>query len=213
MRLMTAPLVISLMLVSLISPSNRTLRAQDTLVTDASGEVSRPYPCWSGTMEFFGSYPYFMHDGYAFDANPFQVVQYREGNTAMIMVSSKGWRLVDMTRRKIWTDTRIYVQCRVISYPWGYNRTYAIVLHEYGMMEDCDDGPNRNPYDTGFDPYYETGDPDSGECGIGGTGSPEPPPNLPPGTICNNEWMAIDVSEDGGVTWRTIWEGIVKVCR
>lgn len=190
--------------------THQSLLAQGTISTDPSDGVSRPYPCWTGEMEFYSQGPYFEHEGYLFEANPFVVVQYREGNTAMIMVSSKGWRLIDAGGRKIWTDPRIYVQCRVVSYPWGYNQRYAVVIREMGMMEDCARGPNTNPMDPGFDPYYETGD--EGSCSVGsGSGGSGPPP--PSGTICNTEWMAIDISYDGGVTWTTVWEGLVKVCR
>jgi hypothetical protein len=96
-----------------------------------------PYVCWSTIMEFYSpqAYPYFERSGYFFDANPFRLYRWLEGNTAGMFRSVVGTDIVDVTGQYVWRDSRIKVNCYVRRYWWGYNQPYAVVSAEFGPVE------------------------------------------------------------------------------
>jgi hypothetical protein len=187
--------------------------------------IVRPTLCWTSVMEFYDprAYPYFSVDGYFFDANPFQLTRWMENNYAMIMRSTKGWSLVDVTGRYRWTDARIYVNCYVREYMFGLiTQPYATVTFEFGVVEPISTACNSEPRDPSGGVYitsvgsaeYDPYDPDqivSSDCetgggdGGGGTGGG--------GLNCWDEYMVIEISYDDGQSWQVWWEGWGRVCQ
>lgn len=71
---------------------------------------------------------------------------------------------------------------------------------------------------AGDDPYSDSESPINGgpTCSGGATGdggdTGQPPPAPPDGTTCTKEYLVIEVSNDGGQTWETWWQGEGFVC-
>jgi hypothetical protein len=190
-------------------------------------------------MEFYSpsAFPYYEVDGYYFDANPFTATRMLEGNTAMIMRSSRGRTLTDASGQKVWTDARVYVRCFVVRYMYGLiSQPYAMVVREFGTVQDkayaCSSGGGYTgtELDANYDPYasssYVTydetadysynaaylGDVDcsgSGSTGGSGGGSESSGPG---GSTCRSEWIVVEVSYDNGLTWTVLYEGYARVC-
>jgi hypothetical protein len=142
---------------------------------DGEEYVDEPTVCWTSTMYFHDprAYPYFEHDGYFFDANPFILTRWLEGNTAGIFRPQKGRYISDVTGKYVWSDAHIRVNCRVRRYWWGYNQPYAVVTAQLGSVSrlSCNENDSRVRY-AEYDPYAD----DGGNCssdgsGGGGTGS------------------------------------------
>jgi hypothetical protein len=186
--------------------------------------VIRPAVCWTTVMEFYdrGAFPYYSVDGYFFDANPFQTTRMLDGNRSMIMRSSKGRWLTDVTGRYRWTDARIRVDCFIREYFGGLvQQPYATAAYELGVVEPVStacgpvpEDPWGGEYITDIgDPQYDPYDPDqvstADDCssGSGDTGSGENG-----GWNCWYEYMVIEISYDGGKTWHLWWEGWGRVC-
>lgn len=177
--------------------------------------VDEPYVCWTTVMEFYDSqaYPYFSRDGYYFDANPFRLTRWMDGNTGGIFHSTKGVNLVDVTGRYIWMDARIRVNCYVRRYLFGaYNVPYALVTMELGQVVlksiacngeggDPNTGVllNVNPASPAYDPY-DSGGTTSGDCPGGGGG----------GAGGGFEYICVDVWVSGE-GWQEVWCGWVPV--
>ncbi|HEX8245007.1 MAG TPA: hypothetical protein VF541_15970, partial [Longimicrobium sp.] len=62
--------------------------------------------------------------------------------------------------------------------------------------------------DPGYDPYG-TFDPSGGACGT--PSSPSPGSNGG-GLVCHTEYIYIEISYDGGLTWEGWWQGYATVC-
>lgn len=185
--------------------------------------IVRRTPCWETVLEFYDprAFPYYSVDGYFFDANPFQITRWMDGNTGMIMRSTRGTWLIDMSGRYRWTDARIKVDCYVREYLWGLiSQPYAVVAYELGTVEPvstaCDSEPGDpwgGEYITAVgSPEYDPYDPDqvvASDCESGGDGGAG---GLPGGLNCWAEYMVIEISYDGGKTWHVWWEGWGTVC-
>lgn len=188
--------------------------------------VIRRAPCWTTTMEFYDrqAFPYYSVQGYFFDANPFQTTRMMDGNTSMIMRSMKGYSLLDVTGGYRWTDARIRVDCYVRELLFGLmSQYYATVRYELGRVEPVSTACESVPEDpwggdggeyiteigsAAYDPY----DPEqtlasdcSGESAGASGGENE-------GMTCWQEYMVIEISYDGGITWQEFWSGWGTVC-
>jgi hypothetical protein len=132
---------------SLIAGTQLIAQTQDTTQTwlDPSTNYQtpgaeytvEPYVCWTTIMEFYDpqAHPYYNYQGYFFDANPFRLYRWLEGNTAGMFRSTKGYDLVDVTGLYVWKDNRVKVNCYIRRYWWGYNQPYAVVSAEFGPLE------------------------------------------------------------------------------
>lgn len=204
----------------LVLLTQRTAIAQDEIAYTSEGTGSvRPIPCWTTTMEFYDpvAFPYFEVEGYYFDANPFTTKRW-VGLDEMVMMSTRGSSLVDMSDRKVWTPTNILVNCFEISFFAGlYTQRFAKVSAIYGTVQDkalgCTSGSGGSDpfaldpiYDTSYDPYA-TSDSYSDCPNPDTNGGPQPGVSS-----CHSEWIAIDISRDGGLTWAPLWEGEALIC-
>lgn len=210
-----------LFLVSMLSVAtvHDRLSAQEEYRSDEY--VVRRIPCWTTVMEFYDrrAFPYYSVDGYFFDANPFQTTRMMDGNTSMIMRSAKGYSLIDVTGAYRWTDARIRVDCFardyiVLSVP------YAIVRYELGSVERVSTACASDPEDPwggehlteiaseAYDPF----DPDQALPADCGGGSEEGASGTGDGMNCWQEYIVIEISYDGGLTWQEFWAGWGTVC-
>jgi hypothetical protein len=207
--------------VLLTGTAPRFLSAQDEYRTP--DYVVRRIPCWTTNMVFYDpvGFPYYSVDGYFFDANPFQTTRFMDGNTSMIMRSSNGYSLMDVSGRYRWTDARIRVNCYARDYLYGLiTQPYAVVVHEFGTVEPfstaCKSDPDERDagqYITSIDSEeYNPYDPDQQilvDCEDGDFGGN-------PGSVgnmtCWQEHMVIEISYDGGVSWNEFWSGWATVC-
>jgi hypothetical protein len=89
-------------------------------------------------MEFYDpqAFPYFGVEGYFFDANPFINKRFVQRDE-MLMRSSRGSALTDMSGRKVWSPATILVNCFEISFFGGlYTQLFAKVSQIYGTVTD-----------------------------------------------------------------------------
>jgi hypothetical protein len=56
-----------------------------------------------------------------------------------------------------------------------------------------------DPYDPDYSPYSSSGN-CNGSSGTGGS------------LVCHQEWIVIEMSIDGGITWEPYWSGYATVC-
>lgn len=119
-----------------------------------------------------------------------------------------------------WSDPGVEVRC---TNTWYFNPdgTVAFVQHdwfilrfrgkvtEHGAGEGC--ASDLDPlYLSDYDPYASGGDVTSPACdGTGGAGGGTIDPDR---VTCHWEWMQVEISYDGGVTWETYWSGWANVC-
>ena len=174
-------------------------------------------------MEFYDprAFPHYSVDGYFFDANPFQITRWMDGNTSMIMRSMKGASLVDVTGRYRWTDARIRVDCYVRDYLFGLiSQPYALVRYELGSVEPVSTACASDPEDPWGGEYlteigseaYDPYDPEPSAPADCGGGAGEEGSGANEGLTCWQEYMVIEISYDGGVTWQEFWSGWGTVC-
>ncbi|HSU17789.1 hypothetical protein [Longimicrobium sp.] len=122
--------------------------------------------------------------------------------------------LVSTDGKAKWTNAQVQVQC------WIYNDGRIIAYHfdpyRYsGTVTECASGggsPGGTGFtDVGMDPGYDpygTFDSGGGSCdGSAGTSG-----DSGGGVVCHTEYIYIEISYDGGITWQTWWEGEAKVC-
>jgi hypothetical protein len=125
----------------------------------------------------------------------------------------------------MWTNPGVYVEC---TNTWYLNPNGSIAYVDFrwhiisyrGQVtvnnDGCESGGGGDPiYMTSYDPYapdenavdasvqsYCGGD-GGGGGGGGGTGG---------GVSCRWEWMEIEISYNGGLTWETYWSGWGQTC-
>jgi hypothetical protein len=86
--------------------------------------------------------------------------------------------------------------------------TFSLGDDSCNANEECessDEPPTAvapGPYDPGYD---------DGSSGAAG-GCDDSGGAAPPGSYCHDEYVYIEISNDGGITWTTIWEGWAIVC-
>lgn len=187
---------------------------------DADGNAVDPFKCWS-EASFVSSKnpPYYeaLKSGYYFDPNPFQLRSYLGGREdwAEMWPSTSSRALIAKNAPKVWKNPSITVQCFVkrIWTPFGrYNEPFMAIKSEGGYIADistaCSGPITRDPYAVSYDPS----DPlestvQSEECTAGEGGD-----TGGAGVSCRNEWIRIEVSNDGGATWTVWYEGWATVC-
>lgn len=117
--------------------------------------------------------------------------------------------------RKKWTNPTATVTCFI---DWYYllpsramDANFRWHIDSYGgTVSNCSSGihPAGDP-DAQNNPYSQSGDPaDPCSDGSGSTGSGGGPPD----STCWNEYVYVEESNDGGLTWHVIWEGWATVC-
>lgn len=179
---------------------------------DVGGSDVVPAAC-HGTEEFYSiaAYPYFEADGYFFDANPFVLAKWTSTSSG-IYRSTRGYSLVDVSGTKVWTDTRLAAAC--FEFNLGLVRVhFAKVLTILGTVVDrstaCNGSGASGPFTAiDYDPY-DPGGTTSFECGSDPTDNSGEDDG---GAECRSEYVIIEVSNDGGATWQTLWEGMATVC-
>lgn len=120
-------------------------------------------------------------------------------------------------------------ECRLASYQLLHNlielaSSYRADWTEYdrsfgSYASGCE--TRDDTYSGEYDPYSDSGEsPVNGgpQCGGGGNsgdgsdpGQPPPPPEG--GSSCSKEYLVIEVSNDGGITWEVWWQGEGYVCQ
>ena len=130
--------------------------------------------------------------------------------------------IADATSTVVWKDARIQVHCFWERTPMYDTLHYDQVGSSGSLVKQCTDpafpgGSGAGSTDwvgssdissTSYDPY-DNGGADAASCedpleggsagGMGGAG-------------CHTEYIYVDISTDGGVTWTTVWQGEVEVC-
>jgi hypothetical protein len=169
--------------------------------------------CPSGFTGVFHDYGYVVYQGYEWDSS-WRVT------TAARPIPPRAWYapppgttdLISTDGRAKWKNAQVEVLC------WVY-AVIDITAYHYdpirfaGTVVPCTGGSGSGPSITdpaGYDPYssyaptaetcsdqYNAGD------SSGGGGS---------GLTCEWQYIYIDESNDGGLTWTEIWEGWAQVC-
>jgi hypothetical protein len=123
---------------------------------------------------------------------------------------------------KIWENPTAFVTCEIIWYASARGAEAVFDWHVVsygGEIRNCATSGTRptgevdggSIDDPAFDPYL-TADAYDGSCDPpleGGGGGSWPGPD---GTTCTYMYVYIDVSYDGGRTWKVYWEGWATVC-
>ena len=119
--------------------------------------------------------------------------------------------VISTDRTKKWTEPTANVTCyidwfRLLPTP-AWDTYFRWHINDYGgtvsscnsstqVAEDPDGGP--------YDPFSSSGE--SSDCsGTGGSG--------PAGSTCHDEYVYVEISNDGGATWYVLWEGWATVCQ
>jgi hypothetical protein len=119
--------------------------------------------------------------------------------------------VISIDGKKKWTDPTANVTCFI---DWYYlyptramDADFRWHVNEYGgTVSDCSGGTQLvGDPDGPYDPYNQSGSAEScsdapGGGSAGSTGT------------CWNEYVYIEESNDGGLTWHVIWEGWATVC-
>lgn len=119
-----------------------------------------------------------------------------------------------------WYNPELYIRCTAT---WRYAFGFLVgvderykVLENRGQIEVCggrgtaviDDpdpyGMNGGPSGP-YDPYAVSSEDECDDSGNGGNGGGSP-------STCWNEYVYVEISYDGGLTWETMWEGWATVC-
>jgi len=119
---------------------------------------------------------------------------------------------------KKWTNPTVNVTCFTdwyYLYPtYNMDANFRWHINEYGGEVTSCGGGNAGPTnftyaaeDPSYDPYG-TYDPGGGSCQPGTTGSTSGGDGL----VCHTEYIYIEISYDGGITWEGWWEGYATVC-
>ena len=116
-----------------------------------------------------------------------------------------------------WVGASLLVACYEVPFLniVGLHVPYFIVMREGGREVPtrltCDGDPTIIL--ANYDPSDPSGLPDDSDCddesGGGGGGGTWPGPG---GSTCHTEYIYIEVSDDGGLTWTVWWEGYATVC-
>jgi hypothetical protein len=109
------------------------------------------------------------------------------------------------------TAASIHTSC-IEDLSWG---PFEFILTTAETPVDFRRVPNVSHDDCGFmvnDPLYDPYSPEPSPCpsyqGPSGGGSPGGGPSL----SCHEEYIVIELSDDGGMTWYVYWEGYAEVC-
>ena len=182
-----------------------------------SAQVLPPLPpggyyinCPTGLNNVFHNYGYVEYQGHQWDSQWFASSQtptlsslrwYKPPSSTTVLTSRDG--------KAEWSNPEVQVLC------WIYNALDIIAYHYdpyafRGTVKECGEGGGGSgtfvtdpPLETGYDPY--DGYPPTGECSSnGGSGSGS--------ASCHDEYVSIEISYDGGVTWQVWWEGWAIVC-
>lgn len=107
-----------------------------------------------------------------------------------------------------WYGAKLEGHCTVDRNPYWVRYNVYPVDYE-GQVRSCSNGAGGNwyyiiePVDERYDPYTpRESDSDCNSSGGSGTG----------GVTCHDEYVYVEVSNDGGVTWEVIWQGWAQVC-
>lgn len=106
-----------------------------------------------------------------------------------------------------WYGAKLEGHCTVERNPYWVRYSVVPVAYE-GQVRACSRGAGGNwhyvtdPVDESYDPYSPAG---GSDCGSEGGSGEE-------GVSCHDEYVYVEVSHDGGVTWEVIWEGWAQVC-
>jgi hypothetical protein len=123
-----------------------------------------------------------------------------------------------------WTDPGAYVECTNTWY-FNPNGSVAFVDFRWHVVDyrgevtytgsgACEtDGGGDPVYITSYDPYAPVSDEHPGEVSLQGCdGSTGGNSGSGGGRSCWWEWMTVEVSYNGGLTWETLWSGWGQVC-
>ena len=183
----------------------------------SSAQVLPPLPpggyyisCPTGLNSIFNMYGYVEYQGHQWSS------EWRATKTVFPLSSFEWYRpvpygavLTSTDGRATWSNAQVRVLC------WIYNGMDIIVRHYdpmqfSGTVKECSTGGGTeitNPIETSYDPYTSyppTNNACSNTSGGGGGGSG--------GSNCHDEYVYIEESTDGGVTWTVLWEGWAIVC-
>lgn len=188
------------------------------LAGSTSAQVLPPLPpggyyitCPTGLNNVFYNYGYVQYQGHEWDsvwfasssAPPLPSLRwYKPPSSATVLTSRDG--------KAQWSYPEVQVLC------WIYNALDIIAYHYdpyafRGRVTECAEGSGGGgtfiadpPTEPGYDPYE--GYPLRGGC-AGGSGG-----NGGGGATCQDEYIYVEISYDGGATWLVIWEGWAEVC-
>jgi hypothetical protein len=73
--------------------------------------------------------------------------------------------------------------------------------------------PDYDPYNDSEEAPVNGGPQCGGGDATGDSSDPGQPPPAPAGTSCSQEYLVIEVSNDGGLTWEVWWQGEGYVCQ
>jgi hypothetical protein len=95
---------------------------------------------------------------------------------------------------------------------WFGDNPVALSLDEAtcgGIACESSDEPPTGVTTGPYEPGFGTGEGSDGTTGgdCGGSGG-----SAPPGSSCHDEYVYVERSTDGGVTWTVVWEGWSIVC-
>jgi hypothetical protein len=108
-----------------------------------------------------------------------------------------------------WYGAKVEGHCTVDRNPYWVRYNVYPVAYD-GQVRSCSNGAGGNwyyitdPLDESYEPYTST-EPES-DCNSSGGGSGSAV------VTCHDEYVYVEVSNDGGVTWEVIWEGWAQVC-
>jgi hypothetical protein len=124
--------------------------------------------------------------------------------------------LVSTDGQAKWLDPQVEVLC------WIYNALDVVSTHDdpirfSGSVVQCGSSTGGGNVggtsftdigmDPGYDPYGTFDSDGGGSCGTGTSGD-----SGGGGFVCHTEYVYIEISYDGGVTWDGWWEGYATVC-
>jgi|1186.fasta_scaffold44745_2 hypothetical protein len=106
-----------------------------------------------------------------------------------------------------WYGAKLEGHCTVDRNPYWVRYNVYPVAYE-GQVRSCSTGAGGNwyyitdPIDESYDPYTSAGsgsdcESDGGSDSVG---------------TCHDEYVYVEVSNDGGLTWEVLWEGWAQVC-
>ena len=112
---------------------------------------------------------------------------------------------------KKWQDPTADVTCWIRWYETSGGREADYDWHvvDYGgTVTDCGSSYDPTHITSGpgadYDPYAASGGGDGCDGADGGSGTAPPD--------CSDEYVYVEESNDGGVTWTELWEGWAEVC-
>jgi hypothetical protein len=117
-----------------------------------------------------------------------------------------------------WTNPGVYVECTLT---WYYNPDgsvayvdfrWHIISYSGNITENdvCGGEDDDSIYVMSYDPYASGHDSIEACDGVAGSGGGADAGGLTPS--CAWQWLELEISYDGGVTWQQLWTGWVQVC-